>query len=147
MLAAAARLRRRSEFAAAVRVGRRAASGKLVIHLVIPAQPVGTSPTGQGVVGVPDRPVGAEGAPGTAVAGTRVGFVVPRSVGGAVVRNRVRRRLRHLVAARLATLPPGSRMVVRALPGAAERSFADLGTDLDSAITAARRPRTRRRAT
>ena len=54
--------------------------------------------------------------------GSRVGFVVSKAVGGAVVRNRVKRRLRHLCAAALqdagATSGP-SDVVVRALPGAA----------------------------
>jgi ribonuclease P protein component len=49
----------------------------------------------------------------------RVGFVVGRSVGGAVTRNRVRRRLRHLVAAELTRTPDGVGIVVRALPRAA----------------------------
>ena len=49
----------------------------------------------------------------------RVGFVVPRAVGPAVARNRVRRRLRHLLRDRLDRLPAGSRLVVRVLPAAA----------------------------
>ena len=65
---------------------------------------------------------------------TRAGFVVSKAVGGAVVRNRVKRRLRHLVAARLPGLPAGSVLVVRALPAAAAASSAELGRDLDSAL-------------
>ena len=49
----------------------------------------------------------------------RVGFVVGRSVGGAVTRNRVRRRLRHLAVAELAGTPGGVAVVIRALPRAA----------------------------
>jgi ribonuclease P protein component len=71
----------------------------------------------------------------------RAGFVVSRAVGGAVVRNRVRRRLRHLVGDRLTGLPPGATLVVRALPDAATTSYDRLGADLDAAIAAARAPR------
>ena len=49
----------------------------------------------------------------------QVGFVVGKSVGNAVVRNRVRRRLRHLAAAELTGTPPGVCLVLRALPRAA----------------------------
>jgi ribonuclease P protein component len=73
----------------------------------------------------------------------RAGFVVGKAVGPAVVRNKVRRRLRHLVRARLAQLPSGTDMVVRALPEARRRSYAELGADLDAAITAASSPRRR----
>nr|MDT0663093.1 ribonuclease P protein component [Micromonospora sp. DSM 115978] len=71
----------------------------------------------------------------------RAGFVVSRAVGPAVVRNRVRRRLRHLVGDRLAELPLGATIVVRALPGSATVSYERLGADLDAAIAAARAPR------
>jgi ribonuclease P protein component len=71
----------------------------------------------------------------------RAGFVVPRSVGGAVVRNAVRRRLRHLVAERLDRLPAAATLVVRALPPAADRTYPQLGADLDAAIAAASSPR------
>jgi ribonuclease P protein component len=71
---------------------------------------------------------GAAGAP------PRAGFVVSRAVGGSVVRHRVVRRLRHLVRERLAALPPGSRLVVRALPPAADAPSSVLAADLDSAL-------------
>ena len=67
-----------------------------------------------------------------------VGFVVPRSVGGAVVRNRVRRRLRALVFERLDQLGSAD-LVVRALPAAAGASFARLADDLDGAVRTVRR--------
>ncbi|PXY31671.1 ribonuclease P protein component [Prauserella muralis] len=65
---------------------------------------------------------------------TRAGFVVSKAVGNSVVRHRVVRRLRHLVADRLGTLPDGSALVVRALPPAATASSAELGADLDAAL-------------
>ena len=72
------------------------------------------------------------------------GFVVSKAVGNAVVRNKVRRRLRHLVRPLLGDLPDGSSLVVRALPAAADASFATLGADLEAALAAARRPRRQR---
>jgi len=64
----------------------------------------------------------------------RAGFVVGKTVGPAVVRNRVRRRLREVVRARLAVLPGGSRLVVRAQPGAADASYDALAGYVDAAL-------------
>ena len=74
--------------------------------------------------------------PGTDGAGSpvRVGFVVGRSVGGAVVRNAVRRRLRHLLRDRLERLPTGSQVVIRAQPEAASVPGRTLSCDLDDAL-------------
>ena len=63
-----------------------------------------------------------------------VGFVVSKAVGSAVVRNRVRRRLRHLVRGYLGTLPGGSLLVLRAAPSAAEARQADLAADVGLVI-------------
>jgi ribonuclease P protein component len=63
-----------------------------------------------------------------------VGFVVSKGVGNAVVRHRVTRRLRALVAARIEGWPAGSRVVVRALPPAATASSAALAEDLDACL-------------
>jgi ribonuclease P protein component len=64
--------------------------------------------------------------------GLRIGFVVSATLGNAVSRNRVKRRLRHLAAAHVADTPVGMDLVVRALPRAAT-SPADVPTDLGSA--------------
>ena len=75
----------------------------------------------------------------TAPAPVEVGFVVSRRVGPAVVRNRVKRRLRELVRERLDRLPD-AHLVVRAHPSAAQATSAELAADLDSALsTVARR--------
>lgn len=74
-----------------------------------------------------------DGSPSTAGTST-VGLVVSKAVGGSVVRTRVKRRLRHLCAARLDLLPAGSEMVLRALPPAAAASSAELGADLDRCL-------------
>jgi ribonuclease P protein component len=50
------------------------------------------------------------------------------------VRNKVKRRLRHLARERLASLPGSAVLVVRALPAAAQASYADLAADLDRAL-------------
>jgi ribonuclease P protein component len=60
--------------------------------------------------------------------------VVGRAVGPSVVRHRVQRRLRHLCRDRLAALPPGSELVVRALPAAAHASYLELAADLDRCL-------------
>ena len=78
-----------------------------------------------------------EGAP-------RVGFVVSKKIGNAVVRNRVTRRLREIVRPHLETLPPGSAIVLRALPGIDEQPFAALREDVDSALGSASRKLERR---
>jgi ribonuclease P protein component len=61
----------------------------------------------------------------------RAGFVVGKPVGTAVVRNKVRRRLRSLVRVYLPSLPAGSLLVVRAHPQAAAAHQADLAAELD----------------
>ncbi len=61
----------------------------------------------------------------------RVGFVVSKAVGGAVVRNRTKRVLRHLVAARLSGIPSGYDLVVRANPAAATATTSQLAAELD----------------
>ena len=115
MLPAGSRLHTSEEFAAVVRLGRRSASPRLVVHLL---------------VGPPDAR--AERAP-------RVGFVVSGKVGNAVIRPRVTRRLRALARRALPALPAGTDVVVRALPAAATASSTELGADLRTALGGALR--------
>lgn len=67
-------------------------------------------------------------------AAAKAGFVVSKAVGNSVTRHRVARQLRHVVRDRLGTLPPGSALIVRALPPAAVASSAEFRQDLDAAL-------------
>jgi ribonuclease P protein component len=137
VLPAAARLRRRQDFRLVIRGGRRVGRGALVVHLAEASAPNR---------GLPDPELGAAAArrgvsnsplPASITdpaRRARAGFVVSRAVGPAVTRNLVVRRLRHLLRDRLARVPLGTDLVVRALPTAAVRSYAELARDLDSAL-------------
>jgi ribonuclease P protein component len=111
VLARPSRLHRRGDFRVATRQGRRVSAPGLVLH----AHTDSADPA------------------------RKVGFVVGRVVGPAVTRNRVRRRLQHVLADRLATLPEGTRLVVRATPAAAGVSSAVLAESVDLALAKAYR--------
>jgi len=64
----------------------------------------------------------------------RFGFIVPKTVGIAVDRNLVRRRLKSLCHDVLADVDPGTDVVVRALPGAAQLGWATLRTEVSDAL-------------
>lgn len=100
-------MREGSDFSLTMRRGVRSGNSTLVVHLLQ----------------LDDPPVPS----------ALVGFVVSKAVGNAVVRNRVKRRLRHLVAERLDGVRPGTRVVVRALPPSARADGALLGAELDHA--------------
>lgn len=100
------RVRTRGEFAALRERGRRARRGALRVQHV---------------------PDGTDGA--------RVAFAVGRPVGTAVVRNRLRRRLR---AAFRELAPPPGLYLVAAGPPAARQSYSDLRDDLAAALAAVR---------
>jgi ribonuclease P protein component len=108
-----ARLTRSEDFRQVTRQGRRAAGRRIVVHAVAP-------PGSPQVVQTSDS--------------ARVGFVVSKAVGNSVVRHRVARRLRHVVRDRLGTLPPGSALIVRALPSASSASSAEFRQDFDAAL-------------
>ena len=57
---------------------------------------------------------------------TRVGLSTPRSLGGAVERNRVRRRLREIVRERYEEIDAGWDLLVIARPKAGDASYAEL---------------------
>ena len=63
--------------------------------------------------------------------GPRVAYAVPRAVGPAVVRNRLRRRLRAI--SRELDLPPGS-YLVSTQPAAAQLDYEDLANHMREAL-------------
>lgn len=62
--------------------------------------------------------------------GPRVGLIVTKSVGSAVERHRVARRLRHVARAVIGDLDPSDRVVIRALPSSRHVSSARLEQQL-----------------
>lgn len=56
----------------------------------------------------------------------RIGFIVSKQVGGAVIRNRVRRQLRDLAQREITAGLTGEDVVVRALPAAGGTSYQEL---------------------
>lgn len=109
MLAASQRLKRAAEFSAVMRGGARSGSATVVVYLVK-----------------------------TGDATSMAGLAVSRAVGGAVVRNTVKRRLRAITAELFQELPAVS-LVVRALPAAASAPFDQLRDDVRFAAQAALR--------
>ncbi len=113
-------MRRSTDFTSVVRVGFRARTGRVVVH----HDPV-----------LQTTPPDAESGPAL------VGLVVSKSVGNSVQRHAVSRRLRAQLAVRLDRLALGSGTVVRALPGSAASTSAELARDLDRALSRlSRRP-------
>ncbi|MFC8304756.1 ribonuclease P protein component [Specibacter sp. NPDC057265] len=109
MLATKNRMRTSAHFSHTVRSGVRNGRRNLVLYMV---------PTS------PDEP-------------TQIGFIVAKTVGNAVTRNLVKRRLREIVFPTVKELPYGINVVVRALPAAAVASFHELGLDYRKAFSAA----------
>ena len=64
----------------------------------------------------------------------RVGITVSSRVGNAVVRNRVRRRLREALRARLDRLASGHDIVLVARPASADATWAELSSALEVAL-------------
>ncbi|MGH3470856.1 MAG: ribonuclease P protein component [Nocardioidaceae bacterium] len=109
MLSKDNRLRRSTDFQRTVRRGRRVAAPTVVVHLMSP-QSGATEPV-------------------------KAGFVVSKAVGPAVVRNRVKRQLRHAMRDRIVGLDAGTMLVIRANPAAARAGYRNLDSDLERCLT------------
>jgi len=68
----------------------------------------------------------------------RVAYAVGRGVGGAVVRNRVRRRLRAATRAHTGELVSGTAYLVSARAAASTSSYSELSSSLHDALRALR---------
>ena len=104
---------RSEDFFTAVRFGVRTGSRRLVIHYS----------------------AGESGETAPAL----VGVVVPKKqISRATHRNRIKRRVRALMAQRTAGLEPGARLVVRGLAGADGATSRQLGADIDRLLARSR---------
>ena len=106
MLSKTNRVTHPSDFRLAVRRGRRYAAPHLVIHIVDNNRSLSV----------------------------RFGFIVSKAVGNAVVRNRVRRRLRSAAAQLLPNVPRSSDIVVRALAGSEHAEWTTLQAEIAEGI-------------
>jgi len=102
VLARGNRITRGADYRSVVRGGSRCAAAHTVTHVVSTSE---------------QRP-------------PRFGFIVSKRVGGAVVRNTVRRRLKAICAEALADVRPGADVVIRVLPSAASADYSDLRTEV-----------------
>ena len=97
---------RPADFRTAVRRGRRIGTSGVVLHVL-------------------ERP-GSEP--------SRFGFIVTKAVGGAVTRNLVRRRLRSVSRDILPSMPGSRDVVMRALPGSDQVSWATLHAEISESL-------------
>lgn len=116
MLSATHRLRHAHDFSRAFRSGQKASSRLLVVY-------VAKAETARldSADAPSDRPA-------------QVGFVVSKAVGTAVVRARVKRRLRHLMRSRIEILRAGHVYVIRVNPAGAAATSPELASDLDRCL-------------
>jgi ribonuclease P protein component len=96
------RITRGADYRAVVRGGARCAGSHTVTHVVSTSAP---------------RP-------------PRFGFIVSKQVGGAVVRNTVRRRLKAICAEAIPGVRDGADIVIRALPSSATADFSALRAEV-----------------
>jgi ribonuclease P protein component len=108
------RLRSRRDFERLTREGERRSAGALIVFL-------GRGPR-RGRDDAGPRP--------------RLGVTASRKVGDAVVRNRVKRRIREAFRAQRGLLPPGSDLVVIARPAAAALGGRELAANLAGLLRA-----------
>ncbi|GAB2516766.1 Ribonuclease P protein component [Corynebacterium atrinae] len=103
-----------SDFSRTIKRGRRAGTRTVVVHLVDRSS-------------MPDADIALQGGP-------RVGLIVSKAVGNAVIRHRTSRRLRHICVSRFGSLPKPTDLVIRALPAAGTASSSELDSDLNKAL-------------
>ena len=105
-----------TDFSRTIKRGRRAGSRTVVVHLLdhSTGPDAGADPVHQG--------------------GPRVGLIVSKAVGNAVIRHRTSRRLRHVCAGLFDSLPATADLVIRALPAAGAASSGELERDIRRAV-------------
>lgn len=125
VLPAQYRMRRSADFGATVKRGRRAVQPDVIVYSrVFDDRQAGSS--------VPGDMVDTDVSP-------KVGLIIAKSVGPAVDRHRVARRLRHVARDVLSDLRPGEQLVIRALPSSSGARSDRLRAELRAGLAAIRR--------
>nr|WP_248490035.1 ribonuclease P protein component [Tsukamurella sp. PLM1] len=117
------------DFAAAVRGGRRVGRRSLVVHVAKTATDSSPVPASEGGPGLVVSAIDPATVP------ARVGLVVSKAVGNAVIRHSVSRRLRAAAASLVGELDDGVLVVIRALRPAADDDANELAAQLRSGLT------------
>ncbi|MEB3049779.1 ribonuclease P protein component [Mycolicibacter sp. MYC123] len=120
MLPAQYRMRRSADFGVTVKRGRRAVQPDIVVY--------GRRPE-------PSTDVESQSSP------PAVGLIIAKSVGSAVDRHRVARRLRHVARDVIGELAPAEQLVIRALPGSNGATSQTLRAQLRDGLSSIRRTR------
>ena len=116
-------MRRSADFGATVKRGRRAVQDDIVIYR---------------------RHIEDEASGDPVMQSPRVGLIIAKSVGSAVQRHRVARRLRHVARDLLEELDRGDHVVIRARPGSASAGSEALRSQLSAGLRCMHRRSDRR---
>ncbi|MGN6088649.1 MAG: ribonuclease P protein component [Actinomycetales bacterium] len=128
------RLRRSADISRVLRRGVRASGGRpplLVVHMCWRNLGISASHAGLQLSPSPSPSPSVDASGVGTSSGARLAFAIPRAVGNAVVRNRLRRQVRGLLAPRLDAAPELD-VVVRVLPAAADASRAAVAAAVES---------------
>ncbi|MGN6686634.1 MAG: ribonuclease P protein component [Actinomycetales bacterium] len=128
------RLRRSADISRVLRRGVRASGGRpplLVVHMCWRNLGISASDAGLQLSPSPSPSPSVDASGVGTSSGARLAFAIPRAVGNAVVRNRLRRQVRGLLAPRLDAVPELD-VVVRVLPAAADASRAAVAAAVES---------------
>lgn len=122
VLPAQFRMKRSADFGATVKQGRRAVQPDVIVYSRVICD------------GRTDTPAVSTATP------PQVGLIIAKSVGSAVERHRVARRLRHVAREVLGDLRAGQQVVIRALPGSNRATSQTLRAQLRAGLRAVQRP-------
>ena len=120
------RLLKRVEYEAVYGAGQRRSSPQFSVffraHVALPKLAIGREPMREGL--------SSTDAPATQAKTSRFGISVKKTLGGAVVRNRIKRRIREILRRNRTEIPTGWDIVIHPRSSVAKAAYASLETEL-----------------
>ena len=120
------RLLKRAEYEAVYGAGQRRSSPQFSVffraHVALPKSAAGREPTREGF--------SSAGAPAATGNTSRFGISVKKALGGAVVRNRIKRRIREILRRNRTEIPTGWDIVIHPRSSVAKAAYSSLETEL-----------------